>query len=185
MRQVPWSTIEQFVGEYQDNGTSPAIAFIPVSDDVVVFSNYSDRYAKGFVSHRPAIFSTCLHEGRSLVAYNRSGVNETAATELTLTSFLCPASETAKLRTKAGLTTYRYQFAGNFPNDSPLPWMDSYHASDLPMLFATHQDYTNGHGHSTPFEFEVSRTMENLLYAFMTEPHTGPQQKGWGACYVG
>lgn len=179
MRRVSWEDIEAFVGGYQDNGTLPAITFDPVPDEKIVFSDYKTRYAQNKVSQRPAIFSTCKEEGNSLVPYKHSGVNKTAARELTLSAFLCPAVETSKLRTKAGLITYRYQYDGDWPNVSPLPWMGAYHASDLPMLFATHQDYTNGEGHSTPLEFAVSQRMEDLLYSFMVDPYHGPEQHGW------
>ena len=179
MRRISWEDIEEFVGGYGDNGTMPAIAFDPISDEKVVFSNYTDRYEQNKVSQRPAIFSNCQDEGNSLVTYHRSGVNQTASRDMTLDAFLCPSAETSMLRTKAGLTTYRYEYSANFSNVSPLPWMGPYHASDLPMLFATHQDYTNGEGHSTPFEFAVSREMENFVFSFMTDPVNGPKNRGW------
>lgn len=179
MRQVSWEDIEDFIGGYSDNGTTPALTFDPIPDEKIIFSNYSDRYATNKVSQRPAIFSNCQDEGNSLITYHRSGINETASRELTDTEFLCPTIQTAKLRAQAGLKTYRYEYSGNFSNVSPLPWMGPYHASDLPMLFATHQDYTNGEGRSTPFEFAVSETMEDLLFSFMLDPENGPEKHGW------
>ena len=179
MRRVSWEDIEEFVGGYTDNGTMPSIAFDPVPDDKIVFTNYTQRYEQNKVSQRPAIFSNTEEEGNSLVTYHRSGINETAARELTLGGFLCPSAETSRLRTQAGLTTYRYEYSGVFDNVSPLPWMGPYHASDLPMMFATHQDYTNGEGHSTPFEFAVSERMEDLVFSFMLDPEHGPEKHGW------
>jgi carboxylesterase type B len=179
MRRVSWEDIEAFVGGYQDNGTLPTIAFTPVIDEKVVFSDYKARYEQNKVSQRPAIFSNCQEEGKSLITYHHSGVNNKDARELTLSAFLCPSAETSKLRTKAGLVTYRYEYSGNFSNVSPLPWMGPYHASDLPMNFATHQDYTNGEGYSTPFEFAVSETMEDMIYSFMLDPYHGPEKCGW------
>lgn len=179
MRQVPWDTIEDFVGGYGDNGTQPALGFYPIPDEEVVFLNYTARYEANKVSQRPAIFSSTNNEGVSLVEYDRSGVNQTAADALTLSFFLCPAAETSRLRTAAGLTTYRYLFSGNFSNVSPLPWMGADHAADLPMLFGTHQDYQNGKGPSTDFESAVSERMEDWLFAFMVDPEYGPQKHGW------
>lgn len=181
MRNVSMQDIQDFVGGYSDNGTQPALEFNPIPDERVVFSDYEARYREGKVSNRPAIFSTAQEEGNSLVEYARSGVNETAARELTLTSFLCPAAQTSELRAQAGLQTFRYLYSGDFPNVSPLDWMGPYHASDLPILFRTHQDYTNGQGESTPLEFAVSERMEDLLYSFMIDPASGPQQHGWPA----
>lgn len=179
MRQVPWGVIEDFVGGYSDNGTQPALSFNPVPDEQVVFTNYTERYHANKVSQRPAIFSTTKNEGVSLVAYERSGVNQTAADQLTLGGFLCPAAETSRLRTETGLATYRSLYSGNFSNVSPLPWMGAYHAADLPMLFATHQDYENGQGPSTEFEYAVSERMEDMLFAFMVDPQHGPEKYGW------
>ncbi|KAK5165388.1 uncharacterized protein LTR77_008917 [Saxophila tyrrhenica] len=179
MRKVPWEDIEAFVGGYADNGTEPALNFNPVPDEKIVFSDYPQRYRENKVSQRPAIFSNTEEEGNSLVPFKRSGINETAAREVTLSAFICPAAQTAKLRTQAGLTTYRYEYSGVFDNTAPLPWMGPYHASDLPMMFATHQDYTNGEGQSTSFEYAVSERMEDLVYAFMLDPEQGPQKQGW------
>ena len=179
MRKVPWDVIENFVGGYTDNGTTPSIIFEPIPDEKIIFANYTARYAQGKVSQRPAIFSNTQEEGNALVTYHRSGINETAAEAVTLDAFLCPSALTSKLRTLAGLKTYRSIYAGNFSNVSPLPWMGPYHASDLPILFGTHQDYTNGEGHSTPFEFEVSEKMEDLLLSFMLDPQHGLEKHGW------
>ncbi len=179
MRALPWETIEDFVGGYSDNGTMPALTFAPSPDDKIIFANYTDRYAQNKVSQRPAIFSNAQNEGNGLTTYHHSGINITDAVDITCSQFIGPSGETSKLRTKAGLKTYRSLFSGNFSNVSPLPWMGSYHSSDLPMYFATHQDYTNGEGHSTPFEFTVSQKMEDLLYSFMLDPEHGPEQHGW------
>lgn len=181
MRKVPWNDISDFVGEYMDSGETPTIAFFPVLDDKIVFSNYTERYATGKVSDRPAIFSTTEEEGNSLVPYDPSGVDETASIEYTNSFFACPVAQTSQLRTEAELKTYRYLYSGDFANVSPPEWADAYHGSDLPMLFATHQDYTNGAGESTPFEFEVSEKMEDLLLTFVKDPVNGPEKKGWGS----
>ena len=64
-------------------------------------------------------------------------------------------------------------------NVSPLEWMDAYHGADLQLLFGTHQDYTNGRGPSTLFEFEVNETMQDLVYSFMADPHDGLEKQSW------
>lgn len=112
MRKVPWQDISNFVGEYMDSGTTPTIAFFPILDDKIVFSNYTERYALGKVSDGPAIFSTTEEEGNSLVAYEPSGANETASIEYTNSFFACPVAQTSQLRMDAGLKTYRYLYSG-------------------------------------------------------------------------
>ena len=75
--------------------------------------------------------------------------------------------------------TYRYWYAGNFSNIAPLPWLGAFHSSktnfflpfdsanktpgELPMIFGTHPNYR---GNSTPFEYAVSETMQDLWLHF-------------------
>lgn len=47
MRGLPATTIEQFVGTYQDSGSTPAISFSPIVDGKVVFNNYTERALEG------------------------------------------------------------------------------------------------------------------------------------------
>lgn len=50
MTKVPAEDLENFVAEYEDSGASPSINFIPVRDDKIVFSNYTERAALGAMS---------------------------------------------------------------------------------------------------------------------------------------
>jgi acetylcholinesterase len=179
MRKVPWEDIVNFMGEYSDSDQTPSIAFFPVPDDKTVFKNYTERYFMKRIADRPAIISTTDHEGNTQVPYDPAGVDEATARAMTNSAFLCPAAQSSKLRTKAGLKTYRYLYSGDFANVSPLDWMSAYHGADLPMLFGTHQDYTNGRGQSTLFEFEVGETMQDLIYNFMLDPQQGLEKRGW------
>ena len=170
MRQVSIRDIENFVGRYQDSEVEPTISFTPTPDEKIVFSNYTERYAIGALAKIPAILSNTANEGVALIGYPdepNAGPNLTAADALTKSYFLCPAAQSAKLRAALGLTTYRYEFAGNFSNISPRWWMGAYHSSDLPFLFGTHSDYR---GESTEREFRVSEAMESFLLGFMTDP---------------
>ena len=184
MRKLPISRIENFVGQYQDNSTSvhqsqPGIGFTPIPDEKIVFANYTDRYAKGAFAKIPAIVSNTANEGIAVIPYPRNPTqrpNQTLANEETLFAFICPSANTSMYRTQNKVPTYRYQFAGNFSNVSPRPWMGPYHASDLPMIFGTHPDFRVN---STQFEFEVSNTMEEYLFAFMKDPINGPVSVGW------
>ncbi|KAF2096079.1 alpha/beta-hydrolase [Rhizodiscina lignyota] len=186
MRKVPVSLIENFVGQYQDNTTlvtphQPAIAFTPIADEKVVFANVSQRYAEGKVSKAPALMSTCADEGASLSPYpgtpgnSFTGVNQTAANIITFGT-VCGAAWSSTLRHAAGLVSYRYQYAGNWSNVSPLPWMGPYHASDLPMIFGA---YDVARGGGTELERETSATMEDYLLAFLKDPYDGPKKMGW------
>lgn len=186
MRKIPYSLIENFVGQYQDNSTmvnpkQPAIAFTPIADEQIVFSNYSQRYAQGKVSKNPAIMSTCADEGSSLSPYpgtpgnSNSGVNQTAANAITYGT-VCGAAWSSSLRQSAGLLSYRYQYAGNWSNIAVLPWMGAYHASDLPMIFGA---YDAARGSGTQLERQTSEAMEDYLFAFLKDPWNGPKTMGW------
>ena len=186
MRKVPISTIENFVGHYQDNSTlvdatQAPISFVPVPDGKVVFANYTERYTIGALAKIPAIVSNTADEEVSLITYPKNpalGPSQTLANMDTLMDFICPSANTSTYRTQNKVPTYRYQFAGNFSNVSPRPWMGPYHASDLPMMFGTHQD-TPWRGESTQLEFKTSEMMEDLLLAFMKDPVNGPPSMGW------
>lgn len=67
-------------------------------------------------------------------------------------------------RVKYGYTTYRYLYAGNFSNISPLPWVGASHATELPLLFGTHPLY---HHNSTELEWETSFTMQGRKFTFL------------------
>lgn len=191
MRNVSSTEIEGFLKAYNDNGTRPGVAFNPVIDEHTKFSNYTARtLARNFTlvvglsdqvmsfadRWQPAIIGTNAEEGTSLVTWNPSGANVTAAEELTLSTFLCPAVTTTMSRYAVNATTYRYLYSGNFSNISPRPWEGAYHSSDLPMYFGT-TDIVRGA--STPFELAVSHRMQDIWVAFASESGHGLECMGW------
>lgn len=89
----------------------------------------------------------------------------------------CPVSAEVKNRNSANLTTYRYQYAGNFSNISPLPWFGAYHSSELPLLFGSHYEYG---GPSPQFEWDVSYAMQALWLSFVENPTRGPVRLALG-----
>lgn len=189
MRTIDFQAITDFVGGYGENKTSaePDLSFGPTPDEKIVFSNYTDRYAKGLLSNCPAIFTSNEDEGTMFVAtltsipsssnpYGVWFVNATLAEQVTLSLFQCPAARSVQLREEARRKTYRWQYVGNFSNVSPLPWQGAYHSSDLPMLFGSHPDFR---GQSTPEEYATSESMQDHFLAFMQDPVNGPEKIGW------
>ena len=175
MRDVPVDKIVNFISRYN---ATPPISFAPVPDEKLVFSNYTQRYEIGALARLPAIYSTCSNEGSGFIPLPAPGssVNQTAVNLGTIPLFLCPAEVASEARRKLNLTAYRSQFAGNFSNVSPLPWMGAFHSSDLYFYFGTHQDFRST---SPPFEFAVSQSMQDHLYAFLLDPLEGPRKIGW------
>ncbi|KAI0129093.1 Alpha/Beta hydrolase protein [Xylariales sp. AK1849] len=179
MQRVPANQIMNFIGQYSDNNTDPGLYFRPVVDERIVFSNYTQRAKAGFISKIPALVSTTANEDASLVAYPVNnliaGPNHTVVNSVTLSGFVCPAFYARNVRVYNNLTTYRYQYAGNYTNITPYWWMGAYHASDVPLIFGT---YTR-HAGATDIEHQVAETMQDYLLAYVTDPEEGLRKAGW------
>ena len=104
-----------------------------------------------------------------------SSPNATLELESTQSS-RCPGVFEAHLRNHLGLTTYRYMYAGNFSNISPLPWMGAYHSSELPMIMGTFGDFR---GRGTSFQSATSQVMQDMYLAFARDPENGLAAIGW------
>ncbi|MCJ1329557.1 hypothetical protein MMC10_006237 [Thelotrema lepadinum] len=180
MRKVPATTIEKFLQQYQDNGTSPGISFYPIADNKTIFSNYTARALEGKLAKLPAIIGTNAQDGVAFAPYPlldpAVGPNQTIAAEAFLNTFLCPATETVRLRNQNNLPTFRYSYAGNFSNISPRPWLGAYHSSELPMLFGT---YENFRGAGQLLENQTSIAMQDAWVVFAQKGASGLEATGW------
>jgi hypothetical protein len=116
------------------------------------------------------IIGSNTNEGAGFVSFTPDGPGDEALASATKI-ISCPVSAEALNRNRGNLPTYRYEYAGNFSNISPLPWFGAYHSSELPLLFGTHSDYR---GESTKFEWDVSYAMEALWLSFAEDPTRGP-----------
>jgi cholinesterase len=108
--------------------------------------------------------------------YNPNGYNLELAQLAYLSLFLCPQTQTARLRQRIGLTTYVYRYAGNFSNISPKPWMGAYHSSELPLLMGTHPNFR---GPSSRLEYATSYAMQDAWVAFAKDPQNGLTEQDW------
>ncbi|KAG9872476.1 acetylcholinesterase, partial [Aureobasidium melanogenum] len=176
VRKIPASTIEDFVKNYQENGTTPSISFLPFVDEKVVFSNYTARALAGLQANLPAIIGTNAQDGVPFAPYSPSGPNATLAQYALLTTFFCPATESIRLRQQTNRPTYRYVYSGNFSNISPSGWLGAYHSSELPLLFGT---FDNFRGQGPALENQTSVAMQDAWVAFTKGGMTGIEQTGW------
>ncbi|BCS20354.1 uncharacterized protein APUU_20786A [Aspergillus puulaauensis] len=171
VREVPAQTLENALSYYSGNNSSPSLAFTPIADNKTVFSNWAQRGLEGKIAQTPLIIGSNSNEGAGFVPFTPTGPGDEALFNSTMSTIACPVAEEAKNRDLAGLTTYRYEYAGNFSNISPLPWFGAYHSSELPLLFGTHSQYG---GPSTRFEWDVSYAMQALWLSFVEDPARGP-----------
>ncbi|CZR66959.1 related to triacylglycerol lipase V precursor [Phialocephala subalpina] len=172
MRGVDAVTIENALSNYGIAGTKPSISFTPFPDNKTAFGNTTDRAVRGLVAKIPAILGSNANEGAGFVSYTTNGPGAAALFATTESIIACPLAKEVRTRNLVGLPTYRYQYAGNFSNISPVDWMGAYHSSELPLLFGTHDQVFKGP--STAFEYNVSHTMEALWLSFASNPSGGP-----------
>ncbi|KAJ6024495.1 hypothetical protein N7540_005292 [Penicillium herquei] len=167
MRQVSWVQIEEYINRYDG---SPSIAFTNyIPDEKYIFSNETERYLNGQVARGPAIRSDA---SREMAATNETEVNEFEG------EWVCTAYGDSILRASLGLTTYRYEWAGNFSDISPVYYLGAFHWSDLLMIFGT---YMTEKGEITDLEVATSETMQDHFLAFLKDPWTVSSTVGWPA----
>jgi carboxylesterase type B len=176
VRKLPAATIEDFVKNYQENGTAPAISFLPSADEKVVFSNYTARALAGNQANLPAIVGTNAQDGVPFAPYSPSGPNATLAQLALLRTFFCPATESIRLRQLTHRPTYRYLYSGNFSNIAPSGWLGAFHSSELPLLFGT---FDNFRGQGPALENQTSVAMQDAWVAFAKGGMSGIESTGW------
>ncbi|KAK8085010.1 carboxylesterase [Apiospora hydei] len=189
MRRVSFQRISNFVGQYQDNSTlvdpsQPPLTFSSQPDEKWVFANYTQRYLDGKVAKIPSVIGTTAREGSALayvpLANYTEGPSEETVVKGTL-RFVCPSHESSVARDGLGLATYRYHWAGDFPNLGPVPWLGAYHYSDLYMVFGS---YGIAPGEIPPLEVETSEVMQDYFLDFVTDPES-LAGKGWPEYHAG
>lgn len=147
-------------------------------DNKLVFADYAARYRNKQIAQIPKIIGTTAREASALLPYPVNNASAGPSPQLITASTLntvCMAYNTSVLRDQENLTTYRYQWAGNFSDISPVDWLGAYHYSDLYMFFGT---YLITPGPSTGLEMESSEVMQDLLYQFVVDPASLPEH-GW------
>ncbi|CAK7200912.1 hypothetical protein SEUCBS139899_003612 [Sporothrix eucalyptigena] len=170
MRQQSWVEIVETINNWN---ATPAIStfYLDIPDEKYIFSNESERYALGKVAPGPAI--------RSNAAAETSTANNETATAITAQAYTCKNYDETLLRESIGLDTYRYFWAGNFTNISPVYWIGALHWSDLLMIFGTYMTDVGDNGNFTSLEIQTSQTMQDYFLAFVKNPSTVNTTVGW------
>lgn len=143
-----------------------------------MFLDYPTRYAEGKIAQIPKTVGTTSREASALVPYpstnETAGPSEELIKSRTLNT-VCAAYNTSVYRDEADLVTYRYEWAGNFTNVSPVSWLGAYHYSDLYFFFGT---YLIAPGVIPELEVQTSEVMQDRLFDFTADPHSLPAE-GW------
>lgn len=142
---------------------------ILLADEKYIFSNESKRYLEGKVARGPAIRSDASREDASA---------NTTSVMISEGEWDCRAAQDSALRKSLGLETYRYFWAGNFTNISPVDWLGAFHWSDLLMIFGTYREDV---GEVPELEVKTSETMQDHILAFLKNPSTVNVTVGWPA----
>jgi acetylcholinesterase len=173
LRNVSWQDIEAVVK------ANPTLTFLPVADNLTVFSNYTERYKMGALSTVPAIIGMTEHEFNEGVPVPLGRLfNQTVSDLKSNKTFLCTSALTSQLRQSNSRVTYRYRYDGNFSNISPPAFPGAYHSSELPLLFGTADKY---HGASTAYENTVSRKLQDFWLNFAKNTEHGLGKGGWNS----
>ena len=131
MRKVSWQKIEGFLKNWSDSGSQPPFGWGPVIDEIVIFSNYTDRARRGLVQDIPTIMGHCLQDGIAFYTpfSTQSGPLNYFAYEIYQdTVWVCPGSYETMDYIAGNHTIFRFLYAGDFKNISPLPWVGAFHA---------------------------------------------------------
>ncbi|KAJ6018316.1 hypothetical protein N7451_001695 [Penicillium sp. IBT 35674x] len=171
MRQISWVQIEEYINRY--NGTTSLAFTNYIPDEKYIFSNETARYLAGKVARGPAIRSDASRE--------QANADESITMEVE-GEWICTAYEDSILRASLGLETYRYLWAGNFSNISPVSYLGAFHWSDLLMIFGT---YMTDAGDISELEVMTSATMQDYILAFLKDSSTVSSAVGWPAFHAG
>ncbi|KAL3439919.1 Alpha/Beta hydrolase protein [Aspergillus insuetus] len=147
--------------------------FVPVQDNITVFSNYSRRAELGELAKVPILVGSNAQEsftGR----LDGPGPDKDTAQASTTAMFTCPAG-IAATRRDHNIPSWRYLYHGNWTNLSPVPWLGAYHSSELPLVFGTY----NLAQPISRDQLLASKYIQGAWAAFAHDPHDGLSAYGW------
>ena len=143
-----------------------------------MFADYPGLYQHDRIARILKIIGPTAREASALLPYPSNNASAGPSPELITQSTLssvCAAYNSTIYRAEDHLVTYRYQWAGNFTNISPIDWLGAYYYSDLYMLFGT---YLIAPDPISELEVRRSERMQDLLYEFVAHPLSLPEH-GW------
>ncbi|KAF7592161.1 hypothetical protein BBP40_000648 [Aspergillus hancockii] len=171
MQEKPWADIIQAV-------SSGSYKFIPVADNVTVFSDYDARAKEGQLARLPTLIGGADREASAYFNLSSMAINETLVYTATQQTFNCPIHQTTFNRLGQDVPTWRYLYRGNFSSLSPTTWLGAYHSSDIPIVLGSYNK-TTSQIPSSPSEVAASKYIQGAWVAFAKDPWDGLHEYGW------
>ncbi|EOO02143.1 putative carboxylesterase protein [Phaeoacremonium minimum UCRPA7] len=197
MKNLNWQTVQTASIKSQSGGLSSG--FGPSVDNIVVFSDYANRSAKGNLIKRPLLIGSNNYEaGLFKVIYGLMNVTyPDAEWDFLQTSlFTCAISERALASVFNKVPTWRYRYFGNFPNLqlSTVPDSGAWHGIETSTIFGTDLDIQNVLGrtdaqeqianYGLPNYHPLRSTLLRLAYNNQTGPNVAYPAKYDIGCVV-
>ncbi|KAL2839437.1 Alpha/Beta hydrolase protein [Aspergillus pseudodeflectus] len=148
--------------------------FVPVQDNITVFSNYSHRAELGKQVKVPILVGSNAQESFT-APLDGPGPDKVTAQASTAALFACPAGIAARTRRDHNTPSWRYLYHGNWTNFSPVPWLGAYHSSELPLVFGTYHLAQP----TSRDQLLASKYLQGAWAAFAHDPHDGLREYGW------
>ncbi|TGO70188.1 hypothetical protein BOTNAR_0003g00820 [Botryotinia narcissicola] len=153
-------------------------SFLPTVDEIVVFSNYTERSLAGNFTSKPLLIGSNDDEAVLFVTTNAlQGIStsDAAAQLINLIGFTCPSGYRANYSIQANVNTWRYRYFGSFPNTMIVPNAGAWHTAEIPLLFDT--NLVNPP--ETTEQIAIGKYMRGAWAAFAKNPENGLTNYGW------
>jgi carboxylesterase type B len=150
--------------------------FIPSADGKIVFSDYAARTAAGNFIQKPTLIGNTENESASFIRGNNIPAAARKGFDFI---FICPAGSVAKARTEKKIPTWRYSYAGDFPNQFTSTGMTTgpWHGSEIGLVFGT--TALTRKLPDTPEQAELGKIIREAWTSFSKTPSTALDKLKW------
>ncbi|KAF7874913.1 hypothetical protein EAF04_002087 [Stromatinia cepivora] len=153
-------------------------SFGPTVDEIVVFSNYTERSLAGNFTKKPLLIGNNDNEaGLYIATSSLQGLSypDSYWKTFNLIGFTCPTAYRANYSIQADVTTWRYRYFGSFPDTMIVPNAGAWHAAEIPLLF----DTNIANPPETTEQIAIGKYMRGAWAAFAKDPENGLTNYGW------
>ncbi|CAD6439808.1 c676aaa1-4651-4aa4-8ceb-bae45132be8a [Sclerotinia trifoliorum] len=153
-------------------------SFGPTVDEIVVFSNYTERSLAGNFTKKPLLIGNNDNEaGLYIATSSLQGLSypDSYWQTFNLIDFTCPTAYRANYSIQADVTTWRYRYFGSFPDTMIVPNAGAWHAAEITLLF----DTNIANPPETTEQIAIGKYMRGAWAAFAKDPENGLTNYGW------